>query len=478
MIEPSRKIYPLYAITDLFFLVLSFYIPYIFKYTNLKELLSQMANFPNLKEYSFVFILWAIFIIISFKRRSLYTTDRGLSIPREVSKVVISIFSVSILIAGVIFFAKYKFFSREVFAKIFFLLCFLLSIWRIIKRLILRKLIKEGFKNINVLMIGAGKVAQGIVEEIRRNPYWGFNIVGFLDDNKTEKIDNLSVLGSLSNFIAVAKKYFVDEVIISIPSERKAVAELVKQAQKMNLGLRIIPDSFEEPLPAIEITHLGVVPLLTYKERVHHPAEFVLKRLFDFSVALILLILLFPVFLISALLIRLDSKGPVFYVRRRSGFKSRVFNFYKFRSMVKDADELKAGLLDQNESQGSPANRENKFIFKIKKDPRITRIGRFLRRYSLDELPQIFNVLKGDMSLVGPRPFPVEESQKFTYNHLERLTVRPGITGLAQIRGRSDLSFYRWVKWDLWYVNNWSFWLDLLILWWTFPVVLKGRGAY
>jgi len=139
--------------------------------------------------------------------------------------------------------------------------------------------------------------------------------------------------------------------------------------------------------------------------------------------------------------------------------------------MIKEADELKSNLMDKNESRGN-------IIFKIRQDPRITNIGRFLRRYSLDELPQIFNVLKGDMSFIGPRPFPVEESQKLESNHMERLIIRPGITGLAQIRGRSDLSFYRWAKWDLWYINNWSLMLDLKILWWTGPVVLRGRGAY
>jgi exopolysaccharide biosynthesis polyprenyl glycosylphosphotransferase len=416
-------------------------------------------------------MLWSIFIVISFKKRYLYVTDRSISIPKENFRVILSICYTSILMAGIIFFVQYKFFSREIFLKSFFLICISLTAWRTIKRLILRKLIAEGFKNINILIVGAGKIGKDIFEEIRKHPHWGFHVVGFIDDNKDESIDGLNILGKLESFSIVAKKYFIDEVIVSIPSERKAVSDLIKQAKKMRLGLRVIPDSFEEPLPALEISYLGIIPLLTYKERKHHPAEFALKRLFDFCVALVLLILLLPLFLIIAIAIKLDSQGPIFYIWKRSGYKGKVFNFYKFRSMVRNADKLKATLLDKNESVGN-------IIFKIKEDPRVTRVGRFLRRYSLDELPQIINVMKGDMSLVGPRPFPVEESQRLEHNHLERLTVRPGITGLAQIKGRSDLSFYRWAKWDLWYVNNWSFWLDFFILWRTMPVVLKGKGAY
>ncbi|MCF7907827.1 MAG: sugar transferase [Candidatus Omnitrophica bacterium] len=471
MIHSSRKIYPFYILTDVFFIVLSFFIPYLLKYGSSQISSSLNIKLPNFEEYVVIFILWGLFIIITLNRKGFYATDRSLSIPKEAFRVSINILYVSIFVAGLIFFTKYQFFSREIFFSNFVLLCVLLSGWRALKRLVLRKLISQGFKNVNVLIVGAGKIGESIAAEIYKNPYWGFKISGFLDDSKVKAVSDLPILGTLSNFISVAKKYFIDEVIISIPSERKAVSELIKQAQKMNLGLRIIPDSFEEPLPVVEITNLGLIPLLTYKERKHHPAEFALKRLFDILVSLILLILLLPVFLIVSILIKIDSKGPVFYIRKRSGFKGKIFSFYKFRSMGQDADKQKADLLSKNESKGN-------LIFKMKKDPRVTSVGKFLRRYSLDELPQIFNVLKGDMSLVGPRPFPVEESDKFQYEHLQRLTVRPGITGLAQIRGRSDLSVYRWIKWDLWYVNNWSFRLDFLILWWTIPVVLKGRGAY
>jgi len=177
-----------------------------------------------------------------------------------------------------------------------------------------------------------------------------------------------------------------------------------------------------------------------------------------------------PVFIALAIFVKLDSPGPVFYRSRRYGQHGRIFNMYKFRSMVSNADDLLGQLKDKNEVDGP--------IFKIKKDPRITRMGAFLRRYSLDELPQILNVLKGDMSLVGPRPFPIAQLEKEDLRQLKRLGIRPGITGLWQIRGRSDVSFDKLLRWDIWYIKNWSFWLDLYILFQTFPVVIKGKGAY
>jgi exopolysaccharide biosynthesis polyprenyl glycosylphosphotransferase len=419
----------------------------------------------------FVFFLWSIFIVISFKRRKLYATNRGLSIPKELFRVIISILYTGILISTVIFFAQYKFFSRMVFLVSLGLLCMLLSAWRIIKRLILRRLLRKGFHNIRILIAGAGKIGKIVLEEVIKNPWLGFKVVGFLDDVKNGAIDNVPIVGKLKDFPVIVKKLFIDELVITIPSEKQAVSELIRQAKSLLLGVRVVPENFEEPVPTLDISYLGIMPLLTYKERKHHPAEFIFKRLFDFIISLTLLLVLSPSFFIISLLIKLDSEGRIFYIQKRIGLKGKIFNFYKFRSMIKDADKLKPQLLERNEVKDG-------VIFKIKEDPRITPIGRLIRRYSLDELPQLFNVLKGDMSLVGPRPPTSDEVDKYNHLHMDRLSIKPGITGLAQIKGRSELTFRKWVKWDLWYINNWSFGLDLAILWWTVPTVIKGKGAY
>jgi exopolysaccharide biosynthesis polyprenyl glycosylphosphotransferase len=470
MIRFSRKIQPVYIAIDMFLMAIAFFVPYVFKYNGIRNLFINI-NLPNATEYCFVFVLEVIFIISTFKNKHLYGTDRELTIPREFTRVIICVFYTSIVVGSTVFFAHYLFFSRFVFVVNIALFVLLLGGWRILKRLILRKLIREGFHNINILIVGAGKVSELIVEEIKQRAYLGFNIVGFLDDTQNGCIYGKPVLGKLSDFVEVTKKYFVDNVIITMLPERKVIAELIEQIGKMQLGVMVVPEYFEGALPVVDVNRIGVIPVLTYNTRKPHPSEAVSKRVFDFFVSLVLIVLLLPLLLIIAILIKFNSVGPVFFCSRRVGMKGINFNFYKFRSMVENADELKDKLLEQNEVR-------DKVMFKIKDDPRMTKLGKFLRRYSLDELPQLFNVLIGNMSLVGPRPPLLDEVEKYGHNHIDRLSIKPGITGLSQIKGRSDLSFSRWVRWDLWYINNWSFGLDLKILLETIPVVLKGKGAY
>ncbi|MFH1878210.1 MAG: sugar transferase [Candidatus Omnitrophota bacterium] len=470
MIKPTKKIYPVYFLIDLTIICLCFFISYTLKYNSPDGIFSSF-NLPNVHNYFFIFLLWAFFVIIAFKRRNLYTTDRSLTVPKEIFRVGISIFYTGILMGTVIFFAQYKFFSRQVFLSSLLSLMVFLSLWRVAKRLVLRRLISRGYHNINVLVAGLGRVGKIVAEEIKKNPWSGLKIAAFLDDNVKENIDGIPVAGSLEDFPVAAKKYFIDEVIVTIPSEKKAVSDIIRQAKKMNLGIKVVPENFEEPLPILNISYLGVVPLLSYKERGHHKAEYALKRFFDLIVSSALLLILSPLFLVISIYIKLDSSGSVFYTQRRVGFKGKNFKFFKFRSMIADAEKLKVGLSDKNEVKDG-------IIFKMKEDPRVTRVGRFLRKYSIDELPQLINVFMGDMSLVGPRPPLADEVEQYSHIHMQRLSIRPGMTGLSQIKGRSNLTFRKWVKWDLWYINNWSFGLDLQILWRTIPSVLKGEGAY
>ncbi|MFH1772622.1 MAG: sugar transferase [Candidatus Omnitrophota bacterium] len=470
MIRSFRKVYPVYFVIDLMFFALIFFFSYLFRYNSFIDIFTRI-QLPYFRDHFFIFSLWAIFLIISLERKGLYSTDRNLTIPKEIFRVIISVVYTGMLISAIIFFAQYKFFSRQVFLISFFMLCMFLSAWRVVKRLIVRLLISKGFHNINVLIVGAQGVGKVVLEEIRKVPWWGLRPAGFLDDYLQGPLYNLDVLGKINDFSVIAHKYLIDEVIVTVPIEKKNISELINQAKRMRLGVRIVPNNLEEPLPVLDISHLGVIPLLTYKERRHHPAEFALKRLFDFIFSLMALMIFSPLFLIISVLIKSGSKGSIFYIQKRTGLKRKEFNFYKFRSMVDGAENLRKCLTGKNEVKDG-------VIFKIKNDPRITPVGRFLRKYSLDELPQLFNVLKGDMSLVGPRPPLADEVEKYSHIHMQRLSIRPGMTGLSQVRGRSELTFRKWVKWDLWYVNNWSFGLDLMILWWTFPTVLRGKGAY
>jgi exopolysaccharide biosynthesis polyprenyl glycosylphosphotransferase len=470
ILKSSRLVRLLYIASDLIICALVYYLAYIFRY-NFDKGFSSPLDLPNFKEYTFIFVLWFIFILIFFKRSNLYLTDRNLSISQEILRVFLNVGYVGILISAVIFFAQFKFFSRLVFIVCLVLFCVFLSLWRTVKRIILRRLISQGFHNINVLIVGAGKVGESVLDEIKQNPWLGLKVIGFLDDSRSGIAAGVSILGKLDNFQAISKKYFIDEVIVTIPSAREIVSKLIKQAKNLSLGVNLVPENFDEILAPLNISYLGIIPLLSYKQKQPHPTEFALKSFFDFIVVLVAFILLLPLFALISILIKLDSQGPVFYVQKRVGSKGRIFYLYKFRSMLKNADKLKHQLMEKNEVRDG-------IIFKIKDDPRITRIGRFLRRTSLDELPQLLNVLRRDMSLVGPRPPTPDEVEKYHYTHMQRLSIKPGITGMSQVRGRSDLTFHRWAKWDIWYVNNWSFGLDLKILWWTVPTVLKGKGAY
>jgi len=308
-----------------------------------------------------------------------------------------------------------------------------------------------------------------LASEINRQPALGLKIKGFLDDYKVGNSNDWPVLGKLDAFQEIIHREFIHKIFITIYPDHQAFIKLLEIAREEGLAVRVVPQGYEYMAHDYIKFNIGIIPILEYSDiDVNYRQK--LKRVFDFVLSFLFMVLLLPIFILLGILIKLDSPGPVFYRSRRYGRYGHMFNMYKFRSMVTNADELLVQLKDKNEVDGP--------IFKIKKDPRITGVGAFLRRYSLDELPQILNVLRGEMSLVGPRPFPIAQLEKEDLRQLRRLGIRPGITGLWQIRGRSDLSFDKLLRWDIWYIKNWSFWLDMYILFQTFPVVVKGKGAY
>ena len=468
-----------YILADIVLITLSTYISYILRYNRLSPfqffslpVIWGNLSLPALSAYSLIFLFWCVIAILFLNNYKLYETDRELSVPSEIYMVFKSIFFSSLPTIAAVFLLKIDIFSRQVFGYAALLMFVSLTLWRTMKRLWVRRLVSRGYNNLNVLIIGAGKMGKLLISEIRKRPYLGLRIMGYLDDfkEKHEPIEGYEVLGKTSDFETVVRQRFIDEALISIPSYRKLVSDLVMKGRNLGVSVRIIPDQFDLIAGEIKMHHIGFMPLLEYHSKGIHGTNLFMKRAMDICLSGLGLLLLSPLFLLLAIAVKLNSKGGIFYRSKRCGKKGRVFNFYKFRSMVKDADTMLPGLRHKNEMDGP--------IFKMKKDPRETRIGRFIRRFSLDELPQLGNVLKGDMSLVGPRPPTPEEVEKYEDWQLRKLEIRPGITCLWQVRGRSDLSFHQWMKWDIWYIDNWSFWLDLRILLWTVPVVLKRKGAY
>lgn len=464
MFKDRRRIHLVYFIFDCFVISACFYLSYML---NPESLSGDPFAW---RSYFEVFAFWGMTLVFLLQGARLYSTDRYLSIIQEWGKVSRCVIFASVIAALLIFILKVNIFSRLIFLESLLLLTVSLSSWRTIKRIYTRYLLRQGFFNYNVLIIGAGKIGFALTEQILDNPNLGIKIIGFLDDSKEHGANGFRVLGKIKDLEEVVRKYFIDDIYITIPSERKATSDVILRAARLKKSVRIVAEHFDLPYRKVRLDYVGFMPLITYIEEAPHASEHFIKRFLDVAVAGFTLILLLPLLLIIALLIKLDSPGPILYVSKRCGKKGRVFNFYKFRSMVEDADSRKEELKSRSEVDGP--------IFKMKKDPRITRLGRFMRKYSLDELPQLVNVIKGDMSLVGTRPFPVEETARIENKYVTRLNIKPGITGLAQIHGRSDLPFKQWARWDTWYINNWSFGLDLKILLRTITVVLKGTGAY
>ncbi|HTA50727.1 MAG TPA: sugar transferase, partial [Verrucomicrobiae bacterium] len=316
----------------------------------------------------------------------------------------------------------------------------------------------------NVLIVGAGGLGQRIANYLEKHPEMGRSVCGFLDDRK---LAGKRVMGRTTDLAELARTAFVDEVILAAPHDRELTLRVLRTAQQLRLDVKMAPDLFGcEPMREME--RIGDMPLISLHEEPLPVAGLLLKRLLDVVGAGLALILLGPVLAVIGILVRLDSPGPALYAALRAGRKGRAFRCYKFRTMVRDADGLKEKLRERNQRQGP--------FFKITDDPRITRVGRWLRRYSLDELPQLWNVMRGEMSLVGPRPHPLDDFSGYAIEHLPRLDVMPGMTGLWQVTARRDPSFQAGMKLDIEYIRRWSLGMDLRILLKTAAVVLRGSG--
>jgi exopolysaccharide biosynthesis polyprenyl glycosylphosphotransferase len=303
------------------------------------------------------------------------------------------------------------------------------------------------------------------------HPEWGFQLAGFvLDDDAGPAGVPGPVLGRLSELGAVLTSHVVDEVFFALGRHRMdSVAQAIGICEELGVGAKVYADFFQQRIARVEVEDLDGAPMLSFTTVPGDPLALLAKRAFDVAVSGAAVALLSPLLLAVSLAIVVDSPGPVLFRQRRVGRNGREFWLYKFRSMRADAEAHLARLRDQNEADGP--------VFKMRNDPRITRVGRFLRKTSIDELPQFWNVLRGDMSVVGPRPPIPSEVREYHRWQRRRLSMRPGITCIWQISGRSDVKFDRWMELDLQYIDNWSFWDDLKIVFKTIPVVLIGKGA-
>ncbi len=432
---------------------------------------------PAYENY-FIEIWWiSFFLIFVFLIRGVYS--KRLSFWDEAKEIFISVFFTVVLGFSVIYLTKKVEFPRSILFLYFALMIIILPVSRNFFKIFLAKI---GLFKSNIIILGVNETGKLVAKALLDDKELGFNIIGFLDNSseKEVKINGFAypVLGRLDEFNKVIEKEGADAAVIALPYlSEEELEKLAANVQKFVKKLYLVPKMKRISISNAELYHLFDEQMFLLK--IHNNLQYVrnkfLKNLFDFVLAVVLTPFLIPLIFLIGLIIKLDSKGPIFFRHERIGKDGKKIKVFKFRTMYKDAQERLAQILENDEE----ARKEWEAFFKLKNDPRITKVGAFLRKTSLDELPQIFNVLKGEMSFVGPRPVVEDEIKKYYREYAEfYYMVKPGITGLWQISGRSDVDYDNRVKLDTWYVLNWSMWLDIMILFKTVSVVLKREGAY
>lgn len=349
----------------------------------------------------------------------------------------------------------------------------LLIVHRMIARSFFQHYVKRGYDRVYVLIAGTGKMARRHVELIRGHAEWGLEVVGVVAESPgltIGDVEGIEIVGTVRDIPSIVQKRVVDEVHFAVTRKTLGeIEEVVRACDEIGVRVRIVLNYFTGLSSSLHMEHLANVPLLTFSPSPHNVYKLFVKRLLDVACSFFALIALSPFFLVAALAIKLTSKGPVIFRQERVGMSGRIFKLYKFRTMVANAEHLKDQLKHLNEMDGP--------VFKIKNDPRITKVGRVLRKLSVDEFPQLWNVLRGDMSFVGPRPPLPSEVKEYERWQRRRLSMRPGLTSLWQIRGRNEVNFQKWMELDMEYIDTWSLLLDCWIVLRTIPVVFIGRGA-
>ena len=424
---------------------------------------------PGIELHLAVGILW----LISFVALSVYTPRHIVRWIDETQRIVLAHTIAALSLAGLLYLAGIDL-LRLVYVYFYAISLTILLGYRFMLRLWHRQRRSSSSSVARILVVGAGRVGRDIVAEFHRQQWPGIYFAGFLDDDLTkqgESIQGLQVVGQIDDAPQVIRKLEIDEVIIALPSHAHTkLANLVAILHDAPVRVRVVPDYFELAFFGATVESMGGIPLIGLRDPAIDGFQRFVKRLLDIFISFTLLLLLAPVFLVVAIAIKLEDRGPVFYNASRVGENGRPFGMIKFRSMVINADQVQAAV-NQVDADGN-------IVHKQVNDPRITQVGRVIRRASIDELPQLINVLKGEMSLVGPRPELPWLVENYEPWQRKRFAVPQGITGWWQVNGRSDNMMHLHTDQDLYYIQNYSLWLDARIMWRTINVVLRGKGAY
>ena len=402
-------------------------------------------------------LIWPFFLRLF----GAYDTRRTRTFLDELRAIVPAVAISTLVLIGFFFLFEFRFMSRIMLAYFLALDLLFLVNFRLITRAIVRWLAASGHAVRRLLVVSAGDVGREIAALIAAHPWSGLSLVGYADDSLPAGADvgGRPVLGPTADVVSLVQEHAIDEIIVALPArEHETIVRLALELLPLPVQVRIVPERFEMISARARVEDFWGVPLIGIREPVITGFDRIVKRTFDVVLGTAGLLLLSPVMIAAALAIKLDSPGPILYGPWRVGENGRLFRMWKFRTMVDGADQER--------------------LFKAKDDPRRTGIGTVLRRWSIDELPNLFNVLAGEMSLVGPRPEQPWIVERYEPWQRKRLAVPPGITGWWQVNGRSDLPLHENVEYDIFYIQNYSPLLDLVILWKTIPTVLRGQGAY
>jgi exopolysaccharide biosynthesis polyprenyl glycosylphosphotransferase len=469
----KRPVRHLTIVSDLVLVNLAFAFAYVVRYR--LEWLLEATSYEPYDSYIGQQILLTLLLAGAYAQNKVWTRRRGEAWIDEMSRIAYATAAGIALMMAFTFFFRPLAFSRLLLVWALIFIVLFVGVSRLARRWLLQWLYRRGRFVDRALLIGSGEAGRGVVRTLLARPDLGFQPVGYLDDGSEE--NNLGSgrvphLGHFSELDCVFKQHpNLHTVFIALPGEmHQQILDLLHHCQQRGVRAQVVPDLLQLSLNRVEFNNMAGIPMLGIRNVSFNQASLLLKRMLDLTLVILGGIPAALIMGLIALAIKLDSPGPVIYSGMRVGPNGKLFRMYKFRSMVEGADAQKEQLAHLNEADGP--------IFKMKDDPRLTRVGRFIRRTSLDELPQLYNVLLGNMSLVGPRPPLLEEVACYKPWHRQRLAVIGGITGLWQVSGRSDLTFDELCLLDIYYIENWSLTLDIRILLQTIPHSLFGRGAY
>jgi exopolysaccharide biosynthesis polyprenyl glycosylphosphotransferase len=475
MLRQQARLIRLGIITfDLVLVIACFCVAYVLRQHVFPKYWSGFGPLKPLPEYLWLLLIFLPAWYIVFNKAGLYASMRVKPYSRVIWEVV-KAFLFCFLIAGALNFPVPRVYYNRPIIFTFVALCFFVFLAeKLIIRYLQRHMRMRGYNIRNILVIGTNREARRIARMVEVQSRWGLKVIGYIrafDDVDARGFQPGEIVGSIDDIEQIIDREVIDEVFFVVPFERlKDLKRVIRLCDEVGVTVHLYAKFFGELFSNMRVEDFLGVPLVTSTRTPQAAGALAIKRLIDIVVSFLALVFFFWLFVIISLTIKLTSRGTVLFRQVRSGRNGRKFTLYKFRTMVENAEALQKSVEHLNETSGP--------VFKIKKDPRLTRAGRMLRKFSFDELPQLWNVFIGDMSLVGPRPPIPGEVEKYKRWQRRRLSMKPGITCLWQVRGRSNVSFDDWMKLDLEYIDNWSLGLDFIILLRTIPAVLFARGAF